>query len=300
MHFIGIDIGGTSLRIGLVDASFNVTAIERTSQSEALAGDAIESLCLLIEDYIARHHLYGKVAGLSIALPGTISKDMSTVINLPNVTGFNGQPLQAILQKRFPFPAYLIKDVSSLYSYDVQRFNIKEEGVIIGCYLGTGIGNSISIDGKILTGSNGASGELGHIPLWGCAISCNCGNEGCVETMAGGLKLSQLQKEHFPQTEIGQLFTKHGDHPLLQEFVAILAAAVATEVNILDPHTVILGGGVISMEGFPMAFLEERIRFHARKPLPEANLKFIHSDSANENGIIGAAAYGWKQIKETK
>jgi allose kinase len=201
-----------------------------------------------------------------------------------------------MLAERFSFPVFLLKDVSALFYYDVKQFGITEEGVIIACYVGTGLGNAISIDGKLLDGHHGVAGELGHIPALGVSTVCGCGNTGCIEPLAGGLFLAKIQKETFPDTHISELFAKHATHPLLREYIKVLSMAIATEINILDPETVILGGGIVGMDGFPSDELEKNIRFHARKPLPEAKLKFVYSDNGGENGIIGAGIYARKQM----
>ena len=296
--FIGVDIGGTSLRIGLVDELGNASFIEIVNQESIFTGNSVEALCTFIGDYISRNR--EDINGISITLPGTLNKEKSVVMSLPNVHGLDGQPLRDILQTRFNVPVYLIKDVNALYTYDVKRMQLIEEGVIIACYVGTGFGNAISIEGKLLYGSNGACGELGHIPIWGYDnVQCGCGNTCCAEVLTAGVRLRQIQNEYFPQTDIGELFTKHSNHPVLLEFVSMMAAVIATEINILDPNIVILGGGVISMEDFPKKFLEERIRYHARKPFPESNLNFVYSESFGENGVIGAAIYGWKNLQRT-
>jgi ribose 5-phosphate isomerase B len=162
-------------------------------------------------------------------------------------------------------------------------------------YAGTGLGNAICIDGKILTGNNGVAGELGHIPVLDNENICECGNKGCVEPIVGGKYLDALHSE-FSDTPADKIFVAQGNHPLLMQYVRRLAAVVATEVNILDPATVILGGGVISMEGFPVEKLTENIKAYARKPLPSENLRFIISPNTGENGVIGAGICAWEQL----
>ena len=71
-----------------------------------------------------------------------------------------------------------------------------------------------------------------------------------------------------------------------------------TEVNILDPDCVILGGGLLQMAGFPKAFFEEKIKAYARKPYPAENLSLFYSRPDQDNGILGAGLYGWKCLSE--
>ena len=296
MNVIGIDIGGTSLRIGIIDEAGQLRAFEKVRQKDALGGEPVASLGEFIAQYIERHGATGSIAGLGIALPGTLNKDRSVVLNLPNIAGFDGQPVAAMLRARLGFPVHLLKDVSALFYYDAARFAIPQEGVTIACYAGTGIGNAICIDGKLLLGTHGAAGELGHIPVRGIDRPCGCGNAGCSEACAGGWYLAKLREAHFPNTPFEHLFVDHAAHEALREYVADLGATIATEVNILDPEVVILGGGVITMDGFPKDALEKVIRTHARKPLPEARLRFVYSDNTGENGVIGAALFAQEPV----
>ena len=297
MNMIGIDIGGTSLRIGMVDQSGNMTAYEKIRQETVLSGDSVHGLGEFIEGYIDRHGAKGQIEGIALALPGTLSKDKSIVVSLPNVEGFNGKPVKALLEDRFSFPVHLMKDVTALYQYDLVRFGIEEEGVIIACYVGTGIGNAISIDGKLLSGHHGAAGELGHIPIWGAEEMCGCGNKGCAEARAGGRYLAWLHKEHFSDIRIDDLFVERADHPFVREFVDVLASVIATEINILDPEIVILGGGVICMAEFPIDALKQSILRYARKPLPAEKVRFYDSDNTGENGVIGAGIYARRNMQ---
>lgn len=100
-----------------------------------------------------------------------------------------------------------------------------------------------------------------------------------------------MQKEHFPHTAIGNLFLTHGDEPLLRQFIDRMAAAVAAEINILDPDHVLIGGGVTSMGGFPKELLSDRIIAHTRNPYSAANLEIVYTEDEPEKSVVGAAYY---------
>ena len=296
MAVIGMDIGGTSIRIGIVDESNSLSHFRRINQQEVLQGNAPENLAAFIASYIKEEAPESEIQALAAGIPATLSRDRTTVMSAPNVHGLDGVNLKAELEKHLPFPVYLEKDVSMLFYYDLSQFALAHTGVLMACYIGTGIGNVISIDGTLLAGSNGAAGELGHIPVWGHAAPCGCGNDGCVETLVGGKYLAALQRAQFPQTDIGQIFTAHASHPVLVDYVEHLAIPIATEINIIDPSVVILGGGVLSMADFPCWALEQAIRRHARKPYPEKNLQFVYSDNGGENGVIGAGIFAYARL----
>jgi len=298
MCIIGVDIGGTSIRIGQVDAEMCLTGFRTVPQADVLAGDSVAALAGFIQRYIDSAGIAGTIEALAVGVPATMNRERTTILSAPNVHGLDGQNLHAALAEAFPFPVFLDKDVAMLYAYDGYKHAIPKAGVVIACYIGTGLGNVIAVDGKILTGSHGVAGELGHIPAMDGDVVCGCGNIGCAETLVGGKRLQVLRNELFPQTEIAKLFAIHAAHPAMTDFIRRLAATIAAEINIVDPHTVVLGGGVVSMDGFPKETLEQQIRYYARKPFPERGLRFLYADNAGENGVIGAGILAWERLKK--
>jgi allose kinase len=174
--------------------------------------------------------------------------------------------------------------------------NIPAKGFTLGFYVGTGLGNAIAYNGELVTGRHGVAAELGHIPVLGRNELCGCGNCGCIEIYASGKRLASIRERKHSDMAIGEMLTLHFGDPEIREFIDNLGAALATEINILDPETVILGGGVILQEGFPRKALEQAIRKYTRKPYPEKDLSFIYSRESQENGVIGAAIFARKLI----
>ena len=142
--------------------------------------------------------------------------------------------------------------------WDKYEQKIADDGIGIGIYIGTGVGNAIFINGKPLAGKDGAAGELGHIPMIGGKEQCGCGNLGCSECYASGWKLVQIKDKCFPETTMNELFVKHSNSHILREYVDAIACVACSEINILNPDSIIFGGGVINMKGFPKELLEER------------------------------------------
>jgi len=295
MLAIGVDIGGTNLRIGCVDESRRLSNFMQVPQQSVLKGDSPVQLSLFILDYIRQYTGKKTVQGICVGFPASVDKNRAVVLNAPNINGFNGVDAKSVLQKYLDAPVFIEKDVNLLLVHDVYKYNIPEDETIIACYIGTGLGNAILINGELLVGHNGVAGELGHIPAWDCDNPCSCGNIGCVEPLVAGKYLSVMRERHFPGTEISKLFEEHSDNRLIDEYIKHLALPIATEINIIDPSIVILGGGVISMSRFPSEKLIKAIRFYVRKPLPDANLKFIFSDNSRESGVIGAGIYVFKK-----
>ena len=300
MIAIGVDIGGTSLRIGCVDESYNVSDFVQVSQKTVLYGDSPVNLANFIGDYIKQYTEAENVAGVCVGFPAPLDKNREVVLNAPNIHGFNGVNAKGILRKHLNLPVFIEKDTNLLLTHDIIKYLIPENDTVTAFYIGTGLGNSVIIDGRMLIGNNGAAGELGHTPAWGCRHECSCGGIGCVEELVAGKYLAVIRERYFPDTEISELFVKHGNDSRIVEYVRNMAIPFATEINVIDPSTVILGGGVISMEMFPREDLISAIRFYTRKPLPEANLKFIVSESDRESGVLGAGIYTFKELERAE
>lgn len=295
---LGLDIGGTNIRIGAVDQKGGVLCFEKVPRTSVLDGSSpVKRLCEFIAQFMEKYEIVEKIGAISVGFPGTVNKECTTVVQAPNIPGLDGVNFVQPLENAFHVPAFLCKDVWTAFYYDIQKYAVPWDGVVAGIYVGTGIGNVIAVDGKLLTGKNGAAGELGHIPVDGNTELCGCGNRGCMENLAAGKYLAMLcESGEFKGTPVGELFTRHGSHPLIMTFIERVANAVATEINILDPDAVLLGGGVLAMRDFPTEFLTAKIREHTRKPYPLQNLNLIYTQDDGQKGAVGAALYAWKRM----
>ncbi|MCQ2771080.1 MAG: allose kinase [Clostridia bacterium] len=293
-----LDIGGTNLRIGMVNKSCELLDSRIVSTSEYSSDEFLSRLTNLIEEYRTELSSKYTVCGVSLGVPATVSKDHRIVLQAPNVKGLDNKPVADILEKALKVPVYLDKDVNLLLSYDLNDNKLPSDSVIVGIYFGTGIGNSIYINGKMLSGKNGVAGELGHIPQINSNVRCGCGNENCLEPIGGGRQLQALCNDVFKDTPVSEIYVRHSDTPEVKKQLDCMAVAVATEVNILDPDYVIIGGGLPQMEGFPKEYFLKRIKDFARKPYPMENLEIRFARPNHENGIIGAGILGWKAIEK--
>jgi len=301
-YIIGIDIGGTHFRIGLVSPDIEISNFQIfNSEILTVNGHPILNMIEIIREYINKY-VKKKLFAISIGFPSTISKDKKKVYSTPNLNGFDNLDIVEPLYEVFKVPIILNKDVNNLLIWDIYNMNIDvKDKIVLGFYIGTGFGNSICIDGKLLEGKNGVAGELGHIPVVGKQDICGCGNKGCIEIYASGKKLTEINEKYFPETDIKEIFVKHKDEDIIKEYIETLAIPIATEINIFDPDYIIIGGGVIQLPEFPYTYFERCIKNHVRKPLPADNLSIIYSHHNQDAGIKGAAIYAYKKLgKESK
>ena len=294
---ICLDIGGTNCRVGIVDAGCVLVDSSIVSTQDLAKGGFMEQLIRLLRTYRKKSKDRYAVRAVSIGFPATVDKSRRRVLQAPNIPGLGENlPVCDILEEALGIPVFLERDVNLLLAHDLQDLKLENADTVIGIYFGTGIGNSICIGGRFHTGRNGVAGELGHIPQLHADCPCGCGNTGCLEPLGGGNMLSRLCAEVFPGTDIKEIYLRHGDTPQVRRQVEAMAAAVATEVNILDPDYVVLGGGLLQMQGFPLAYFEQQVRAHTRRPYPLENLRLVYAIARQENGILGAGILGWKRL----
>ena len=261
------------------------------TRSVFTTGNILEDL----SDYLISFSRGIPVDAVAIGFPATLNADRTRVIQAPNVPFMENLPVCEVLREKLGIPVYAERDATFALCYDMKKYRIPPEGLTCGIYFGTGIGNAMLLNGEPLSGRHGAAGELGHIPVWGSHIPCGCGNDGCLEAVAGGKAIARIQREQYPDTPIGDMFLKHSGDQALDEIIDGMAIAVATEINILDPDYLLLGGGVPNMKGFPREELEQQIRKHTRKPFPCNDLSIRFADDDPEKSVIGGAIFAWRK-----
>lgn len=292
--WICMEIGGTNLRYGAVDAGLRLLEFHKSPTRELSdAPDKVSYLAGLLLGLIERIGR-GRVLGVSMALASLMDRERTTIYSSPMVRGFENIPLVEALGARLGLPVVMEKDVNILLLYEINRLALPREGIVAGVFIGTGLGNAICIDGKVYKGANGAACELGHIPVRGLNAPCGCGKKGCIELLACGRVLQRLAAETYG-CPITELFIKHGQEEPVRQIVYDFALAIATEICILDPVCVVLGGGVVEMEGFPLEYLRESIAQNLRTPNPREALRIIPASGDEHAGVVGAAIHAMQQ-----
>ena len=254
-YYLGIEAGGTHLRIAAVDRTLKVCSFKKIRSEELSdAGDKAAYLESLMVPYF-REMGRENCRCVCLSLASLMDRDRTVCFNSPNIRGFDNLPLKSMLEERIHIPVEMERDANTELLYEIRRLDLLREGIVAGVYIGTGLGNAVCIDGRAYRGATGSACELGHIPVAGLTEDCGCGKKGCIE---------------------------------LRAFITMAAIAIATEVTILDPVCVVLGGGVVGMPGFPLKTLTERVKENLRVPDPRASFKLELSSGDPEAGVVGA------------
>lgn len=298
-YILSMDIGGTNTRIGIVNEKYELVDKKIVpTQTFTKTNDTLRSLSDFIKEYINTNS--HKISAISVGFPSTISKDRKDVLITANIPGLDNIHVVDLFEKEFGIKTFLERDATMLLSYDMHHFNIPDEGVTVGYYIGTGIGNSIFVNGQAIIGKNGCAGEVGHVPCTTHIGHCTCGNDDCFEVYCAGEAFAKICKENFPDVALDDIFDKYSNHPVIIDYVDRLSKLISIETNVLDPNYVVLGGGVLINKGFPKELLTKHIYTHTRKPYPANGLEILYSSQSQDNGIIGAGIYGFKQLDKTK
>lgn len=293
---IGIDIGGTYFRIGMVDQSRQLNHLIVESSSILNKDNAqLKNLIAYVENYI-RTNSTGTLIAVCIGFPSAVCVDKKVVFQSPNIYGFDNVNVAEPLEMVLGVPVYVENDVNNLLVSEIIDRSLDGYSTVLGIYFGTGLGNAIYINGSILQGKHGVAGELGHIPVLDKNNTCGCGNKGCIEMFASGKRLEEIRTQYFPETNIRDVFKQHADNPVIHDYIENLSIPIAVEINIFDPDYIIVGGGVVNMKGFPKEELEKCVYNHTRKPHPAESLKLVFTDGGSEVGVRGAAYNAYKRL----
>ena len=301
----GIDVGGTTVKIGLFTTEAKlIDSMEIPTRKEDDGSHILPDICAaidakLVEKQITRDDLLG----IGIGIPGPITKD-GTVLNCVNLGWgiFNVEEKLSQMLGGVKVKAGNDANVAALGETWQGGGRGFEDLVLVT--LGTGVGGGVIIGGKIIAGSNGAAGEIGHIPaVFGDdAETCGCGKKGCLETVGSATGIVREAKKLLAKSEEDSVlrgmeeFTckdifdaaKDGDK-LSMEVVDKLAYYLGNAIaGVTNPQVIVIGGGVSKAGKFLLDKIEENFlanAFHATK-----NAKFALATLGNDAGMYGAAA----------
>jgi fructokinase len=252
---IGIDLGGTKIEGLVLDKGGVERERLRVPTPASSYEEDVEAIVELIAELERRA---GARCTVGVAHPGAISPATGLVKNA-NSTRLNGRPLKTDLERRLGREVRLANDANCFAVSEASDGAAAGCSIVFGVILGTGVGGGVVIDGRPLTGAQAIAGEWGHNPLPLAGDNerpgprCYCGRTGCIETWLSGPRLQQQFEERTGRslraTDIAQAALA-GDAEAarhMELYCDRLARALAGIINILDPHAIVLGGGLSRM-----------------------------------------------------
>jgi len=269
---IGVDVGGTKVAAGVVDAQGKILAQTRASMNcRASAEEGLASVLSAIESLLTQDlSCRSKIKYVGICAPGPLDPRTGVIINPPNVPCWRDFPLADEVAKHYSAHVKVDNDANAAGLAEHLWGAGRGYRNVFFATIGTGIGTGIVLDGKIFHGRTGAAAEGGHVSIDLNGPVCNCGKKGCIEVLASGTAIARRTRERLAQSpELGaQIMELAGGNPsairsemigkaaqandplakeILDQTLEYLAIWLGNTVDLLEPEVIILGGGAAEM-----------------------------------------------------
>ena len=312
---VGVDIGGTNIKVGVMPFEGGDVLALRTIPTEASRGAqfVVERVVRMIHEAIgevlgAHGGDRSTVAGIGMGSPGPLNRETGVVLTTPNL-GWRNFPLRDLISNEVGLPTWLDNDANCATYGEWWMGAGQGTRSLVGVTLGTGIGGGIVLDGELVHGVSDAAGEIGHMTIDFTGRKCKCGNYGCLEAYASGPNIAARAVEGIEagaETSLldaveGRLdritaYTVYeavvaGDayaNEVMVETAKILGAGVANLINIFNPEAVVIAGGVTRAGDHLFVPLRAEIRRRAFASAWEA-CEVKPAALPETAGVIGAA-----------
>lgn len=303
-YCIGVDIGGTTVKMGIFELEGKILdKWEIPTRTENKGENILPDIAKAIEEKIQSMNLKREdIQGIGMGVPAPVTED-GVVQNTANL-GWGYKEVTREMQELTGFPAKAGNDANVAALGEMWLGAGKGHENVVMVTLGTGVGGGIILGGKILTGQNGAGGEIGHICVnYEETESCGCGKQGCLEQYASATGITRLAKKRLAKNEDASLLRaqeissktvfdalKEGDavaEEIVEEFGAYLGHAMANVAVIVDPAVIVIGGGVSKAGEILLGYVEKN--FQEKAFFADKNTKFVLAQLGNDAGICGAA-----------
>lgn len=298
-NFIGVDIGGTSIKLGIVTENGEVLVRKETIYTDSEDGRSVmQAMTDSIRELIADQHAdISDFSGIGVSAAGCINSVTGSVAeNGGNVPGWSRTEVTMLLREEFGLPASLANDANCAVLGEFWKGAASGCSNVVGVTLGTGVGGGVITGGRLLEGAHGYAGELGHFTTHAGGEHCVCGLDGCFERYASTSALIRRASSEDPELKSGRiLFGRAADGDrhalgLLEEWIDEIAYGITGLVHIFDPELVLIGGGVSAQEELLIEPLKARV-ISMVMPDFAADLEFRPAALGNDAGLIGAVYY---------
>lgn len=296
--YIGVDVGGTSVKLGIVDDKGQVhlrkEAVYTEAGSTAPVMDVIIGSIRELADASIGIEAF---SGIGVSAAGCInSVEGKVAINGGNVPNWSHTEVCSILRKEFDIPVTLANDANCAILGEFWTGAAKGYTDVLGITLGTGVGGGVITGGRLLEGSHGFAGELGHFPTHAGGDHCICGLDGCFERYASTSSMIRSAididpefrngKALFSAAAAGEMHAKS----ILDNWITEIAYGIAGFVHVFDPQLVLIGGGVSAQKEMLVKPLGEKV-LSMIMPDFAADIEFKAAALGNDAGMVGAVYY---------
>jgi glucokinase len=314
MYYVGADLGGTKIAVGIVDEDGQLIYKDSIpAKKERPSEEIINDLARLCVKVLEVNKIpLSDVVSIGIGSPGSCDFENGIVIYSNNLK-FNNVPIRDLVKKVIDLPVYVDNDANCAAYGESVAGACADYRDSITITLGTGVGSGIIIDGKIVRGCDGSAGELGHHAIRAGGELCSCGRRGCWEAYASATALirdAQIAAARNPESllyktvdgELGLITGKivfdaadcndKTAKEVVSSYIEYIAEGLANVVSIFSPDIIAIGGGISAQGERILAPVREKVKSLVYGNI--LNTKIVAAELGNDAGIIGAAFLGRK------
>jgi glucokinase len=308
---VGVDIGGTKVAAGLVNAKGEILAQNRTPMlTSGVPSDGLAAVSAAIRGLFPDASSQREIAAIGICAPGPLNPKTGVIINPPNLTIWHNYPLADEMRRVYNVGVKVDNDGNAGALAEAKWGAGRGYANIFYASVGTGIGTGIIFDGRIYHGKTGAAAEGGHLGIDNNGPVCNCGKRGCIETLAAGPAIARRARQKLRQNPNGALWEMAGGDiqavssemvgrahaagdpvakEVMRETLDVLAYWLGNILDLLEPDVIVIGGGVSSLLAPFLDEIRERWRGACLNPSP-LEIPLVLAHYGEDAGIAGAAA----------
>jgi glucokinase len=283
---LGLDLGGTNIKRVVVDDGSIVERSSRPTRSEEGVAAVLDRLADLARGA-------GHVDSVGVALPGLFDRDGRGLL-LPNLHGdWEGQPIAEPLREALGRPVRLINDGHAFALAEARLGAARGADDVLCVVCGTGIGGGLVLRGRLHLGVEDRAGEVGHHTVVADGPLCNCGNRGCLETLAGARAIARAAG-HASFDEVVAAARRGDDRSVeaLRTAAAYIGIAIANLTIFLTPQRVVVGGGVAEAGELLLEPLRAEVKRRAGRVAPLDAIEIVPATLGADAGAVGAALAG--------
>lgn len=292
----GIDIGGTNIKVALVDVSDDPLVVSKTSFpfGRKPVGELCEAIAAAINGLLeVTGSSISDLNSIGLTVPGSLDQNGDVLLHAYNM-GYHNVPVRTELARHFPYtPVKMINDAKAAAYAELKAGALKGCNTAILLTIGTGLGTGIILDGKVFNGGTNRGCEAGHLPFKKGDLSCTCGQSGCLEVYTSATWIANQGRvrlgEAFGDAKAVKDAAVSGDEKaiaIIDEYVDNLSTAIAGLCNVFDPERIALGGG-FSYSG-DILYVPLR-KLVAERNFYKAEYEIVPARYRNDAGVIGAA-----------
>ena len=308
LHFVGIDIGATSLTVAVTDGHLSVLGSASEPADVRTGPGTVLAAAAALVDKLQAELGIDAFDGAGVGVPGPVSFPQGLPSAPPLMPGWDRFPVQDVLAARLRTSVLLDNDVNIMALGERQAGVAREAPDFLFVKVGTGIGCGIVLGGQVHRGMSGSAGDIGHIQVADGGPVCACGKRGCLEAYFGGAALSRMALDaarsgrspwlserlqatgRLTAVDVGSAAS--GGDPvaleLIREGAGRLGQVLAGLVSFLNPGLVVLGGGLAGLGHVLLAEVRSVV-YRQSLPLATGNLPIVLSELGELAGVVGAA-----------